>query len=163
MNLLEWVNYAAFIAGVIGSIAGVIGVCIALKSHRKVEKIKSLDLRIELKRSINEVRSILDDSEKLLPRANKSRLRVLSATGLIRSGQRDKWDADYAGDLNKLKHFAIRFSRAEEQLSLESYDALEQKLDVVDQLKYEVLALKATYKEAILSDDNERERLLSRT
>lgn len=159
MEQLNWVDFAGVFFGLIGAVTGCTGAVISYKNFKKVQKVKSLDLRIELRRTINEIRALLLEAENLLPRAYKSRLAVHSATGKLRSGATASWQTEYMKDLKSLEDINERFCRAEKHLNVDSYETLEQKLDSIDQLKREILPIVSKYLETLKEDDKVRERI----
>jgi hypothetical protein len=72
----NWASYVGMVTGVIGAVMGYI-------SYRRSNEIKSLDLRLEYRKSINDCVSAISKAEKLLPYANKSRERVVAIVSTI--------------------------------------------------------------------------------
>ncbi|MEZ8826394.1 hypothetical protein AB6E04_18725 [Vibrio amylolyticus] len=159
MSEINWIDYVGVAFGLVGAIAGCTGAFISYKNYKKVQQVKSLDLRIELRRTINEVKALLVETESLLPRAYKSRLSVHSATGMLGSGAAANWKAEHKKDLQSLESIKERFSRAESNLSTDSYVALEHKLDAIDQLKLDLLPIVNKYQVAFKEDNKARERI----
>ncbi|TKF79829.1 hypothetical protein FCV62_07405 [Vibrio kanaloae] len=159
MNELNWVDFAGIFFGLIGTITGCTGAIVSYKNYKKVQQVKSLDLRIELRRTINEIRALLLEASILLPKAFKSRLAVHSATGKLRSGATANWHTEHKKDLKLLEEISERFSRAEKIINVDSYETLEQKLDSIDQLKREIAPIVSKYQDSLKDDDKVRERI----
>ncbi|CAK2014865.1 DNA repair protein [Vibrio crassostreae] len=159
MSEINWIDYIGIVLGLIGTATGCTGALISYKNYKKVQQVKSLDLRIELRRTVNEVRALLIETENLLPRAYKSRLSVHSAKGILCSGFTAKWQAEHTKDRQSLESIKERFNRAEHNLNTDSYETLEQKLDAIEQLKLGVLPIVTKYQEALKEDDKVRERI----
>ncbi|ENE4761297.1 hypothetical protein ABNJ07_000017 [Vibrio parahaemolyticus] len=159
MSEINWIDYVGVALGLVGAITGCSGALISYKNYKKVQQVKSLDLRIELRRTVNEVRALLVETESLLPRAYKSRLRVHSAKGMLCSGSTANWQAEHTKVLESLDTIKERFNRAENNLSSDSYDTLEHKLDAIDQLKRDLLPIVNKYQETLKEDDKARERI----
>lgn len=159
MDELNWVDFSGFLFGVVGAITGCTSVIVSYKNQKKIQQVKSLDLRIELRRTINEIRALLLESDSLLPRAFKSRLAIHAATGKLRSGATANWHTEHKKDLNSLEEIGERFSRAEKFVNIDSYETLEQKLDSIDQLKREIVPIVYKYQDSLKEDDKVRESI----
>jgi hypothetical protein len=88
----HWTSY-------VGMLTGIVGIGVALFSNWKVNKIKSLDLRIELKKLALNTQSNLEQLEELMELANRSRINMSAALGRTGSGQMVKWKDDYQKDI----------------------------------------------------------------
>ncbi len=80
MSEPDWMGYVGMATGIIGAITGISGAIMGYVSYRRSNSLKSLDLRIELRKAINVAQSNLQQLEKLIEHANKSREAVASAT-----------------------------------------------------------------------------------
>ncbi len=91
----HWTSYVGMAAGIFGAIMGYVSI-------RRSNQIKSLDLRLELRKSINNYNAAISKAKELMPRANKSRERVASAMGNYNSGAMVQWKQEYEKDNNAL-------------------------------------------------------------
>src|SRR5690606_29924596 len=92
----HWTSYIGMITGISGAIMGFI-------SYRRSNKLKALDLRLELRKSLNDLYLDHENAESLIALANKSRRAVASAAGSFGSGRMQIWDANVRMDTEKLE------------------------------------------------------------
>ena len=88
----HWTSY-------IGMVSGVIGVLVASFSLHKTNKIKTLDLRIELRRSVLDLNLLHEALEETLQKAKKSRENMSAAMGRFRSGGMKAWLDQHSKDV----------------------------------------------------------------
>lgn len=144
------------VTGCIGAITGVAAVVISIVSYRKTNQIKALDLRLELRKGISDLHHSLHLLGPTLAEANSSRLAVLSATGLGRSGNRERWIRDHADFV--LEYESLRASvppEAADHNELQPSD-LEQALVDLHALKVRAHALSEKCRASIAADDEQR-------
>lgn len=154
-------SYVGMGTGVIGAVTGIAGGILGYIGYRKTNEIKSLDLRIELKKGIIEFSNILSKTEKLLPCANVSRQRVAAALGGLESGAMVKWRQDYESDLTVLKGLpnnrpSISCLEKLNQISLEK------EIINLHGLQLKVKELNEKYSDYMQVDEVERGRLRSK-
>jgi len=87
----NWMNIVGMITGVFGAVLSVI-------AYRKSNALKKLDLRLELRKSINKAQSDIASLEELMKSADKSRSAILSAIGMLKSGSSMKWNTQITTD-----------------------------------------------------------------
>jgi hypothetical protein len=73
----HWTSYVGMATGIIGALTGIIG-------YRKASSLKSLDLRLELKKATHNALTDVHQIEELINRASKSRQAVAAARGMFR-------------------------------------------------------------------------------
>tara|TARA_Y100000588_G_C14151248_1_gene880642 strand:- start:88 stop:558 length:471 start_codon:yes stop_codon:yes gene_type:complete len=144
----------SLIFGFIGASAGIAGAWVSFVNQKKVQKIKSLDLRIALRRELNLVGSRLDEADILLPNAHKSRLRVLSMTGMLRSGKSVVIQKMLKEDTNSIKLIRENYYRTEKNINTDSYASLEEKLCAVDKIRIELDMIISRYRELLKEDQD---------
>ena len=150
------------VTGIIGAVTGISGAIMGYVSYRKSNEIKSLDLRLELRKSINNFNSSLSQAEELLPYANKSRERVASATGKLRSGAMQVWKDQYENDLSALNYFSEKSKILNKEYETFSPKDLEAELVNLHKLQNQLNELKNKYDNAVKDDDKEREHIRNR-
>ena len=79
----HWTSYVGMATGIIGAITGVSGAIMGYVSYRRSNRLKSLDLRLELRKAVNELQSNFSQIEKLIEYANQSRVAVFAARGFF--------------------------------------------------------------------------------
>lgn len=158
----HWTGYVGMVTGIVGAITGISGAVMGYIGYRKSNEIKSLDLRLELRKAINNFESSLSQIEKLLPSANKSRERVASALGNYHSGAMITWKEAYKKDQSELKQISDEAQKFNNDLEGLSQTELEAKLVKIHKLQNQLNVLEAKYNKAVESDDRERERIKDR-
>ena len=117
----HWTSYVGMATGLIGAFTGIIG-------YRKARSLKSLDLRLELRKSTHNAHTDLNQLEDLVNKANKSRNAVASARGFLQSGRMVKWKADIEIDKAKLELLLNNAPDPEDNPAKYSHGKLELKL-----------------------------------
>lgn len=148
----HWTSYVGMVTGIAGAIMG----CV---SYRRINSMKSLDLRLELKKAINEVEIRIPQIEKLIEDTNKSRKAVASRTGRFYSGRMKRWEGEVKADKNKLAQLSESAPRSEENYDKLNPQELESKLIEVHKYQAQLKELKDKYDAAIRSDDEERKQI----
>jgi hypothetical protein len=98
----SWTGYVGMATGIVGAITGVAGAIMGYVSYRRSNKLKSLDLRIQLRKEELTAKSSLANLGELIDNADKSRQRVAAATGKFHSSMMDRWKKEVAEDKAKL-------------------------------------------------------------
>lgn len=158
----HWTSYVGLVTGIVGAITGISGAVMGYIGYRKSNEIKSLDLRLELRKSIINFESSFSQIEKLLPYANKSHERVASAIGNYHSGAMVIWKKTYEKDQSELKQISDEAQKFSNDLESLSQTGLETELVKIHKLQNQLNALGAKYNKAVESDDKERERIKDR-
>jgi len=155
----NWTGYIGMVTGIIGAITGIAGAIMGYVSYRKSNSLKSLDLRLELRKAISDARSSLSQLEVLIDFANKSRQAVASATGRYRSGMMEKWKQDVEADKSKLAQMSENAPEARANYENLNPKELESKLVGIHQFQSQINELKEKYDAAVHSDDEERKQI----
>ena len=100
MSDAEWLSVFGAIAGFIGAISGLVGAVLGYRGYRQAHKVKALDLRLELRKTEVDARTVLDELPGLLERANSSRIDVLMDRGFgpgstLMTAWTTRWNADW--------------------------------------------------------------------
>ena len=61
----HWAGYVGMVTGVIGAITGIAGAIMGYIGYRRSNKLKSLDLRLELRKSISDVLSPVKNEARI--------------------------------------------------------------------------------------------------
>jgi len=153
----HWISYAGIVTGVIGSISGIAGMVLGIVSYRRTNRIKQMDLRIELRRSVNKVTADLDTLSELLPYADKSRKAVAAATG--NSGALVVWTTAHEKDSAIIEPYRQSIKAMDTTYDNLTPEQLEAKLSEAHKLSLGIQKLMDKYRAALASDDKERDRL----
>ena len=151
----NWASYVGMVTGVIGAVMGYI-------SYRRSNEIKSLDLRLEYRKSINDCVSAIAKAEKLLSYANKSRERVAAGIGNYHSGAMQHWKQEYEADTNEFKKLVGYVPSQDGNYDHLTFKQLESKLVEIHKLQNEIKALIDKYQSALDADDKTREYIRSK-
>ncbi len=145
--------------GYVGMVSGIAGAVLSIISYRKSSSIKNLDLRLELRKEINNTHTNLAHLTGLLPHANNSRRAVAAATGNFHSGNMQRWNNELEIDNEQLTSIAEKAPDLEASYDSLNTKELESKLIEVHSLQSEINTLVNKYQSAIDSDDSERNHI----
>jgi hypothetical protein len=145
--------------GIIGAITGIAGAIMGYASFRKTRSIKSMDLRIELRKAINELRLNLDQLNKVIEQANGSRRAVAAAMGVSSSSMMDHWTQSVQADKLAVQKLSEEVPAAKDDYDASDFKVLEARLVAVHQIQIQVDALLSKYNAALQSDKEKREHL----
>jgi hypothetical protein len=154
-----WIPITGMITGIIGAITGIAGAVLGIISVRKVKHLKSLDLRLELRKAESTASVALSDLSASMERAKQSRERVYSATGQSKSGAMVKWHATYDSDHTEILNIKSELSGLVAQCQDLSHEELESRLVSVHRLQLKIDGLMQHYQASLDSDDEERNQL----
>jgi len=149
----------AAVTGIIGAITGPVGCLIGLVSYRRSQQIKALDLRLELRKHVSDIRADIEALPALMEGAQASRTAVLAAMGVLQSGASEIWKAALETDLKTVHALARELPDADETYQRSKPKKLENKLVEVHTLAVKVARLRDKYETALASDDKERDRI----
>lgn len=158
MNDPQWMLFVGTATGIIGAATGIAGAVMGWIAFRRSNQMKSLDLRLELRKAINEVERAVVEANELLPTANKSRERVSAARGLHGSGAMKLWEEQFRNDHAALLELAARKPNATALEDLKP-EELEAQLAEVHKLQLSLSAIVNKYKSTIAEDDQHRAEL----
>ena len=159
MSAPELMGYVGMATGIIGAITGISGAIMGYVSYRRSNSLKSLDLRIELRKAANVVQSSLQQLAKRIEYANKSRQAVASAMGRYQSGMMEKWKQEVDGDNNAVKTLSQNAPAADKSYDDLTPKALESMLVEVHRLQVQIDELIKKYDAAVRADDEDRKHI----
>ena len=115
------------VTGIVGAITGPAGCVIGWISYRRSQQIKTLDLRLELRKQVSGVRVDIEALPALLERARASRSAVRSAMGRgQQSGDNLIWKAELENDLKTVQALSCELPDAKETYQRSKPQKLEQ-------------------------------------
>jgi hypothetical protein len=148
------------VRGIIGAITGPAGCVIGLISYRRSQKFKTLDLRLELRKQISNVRADVEALPALLEKARASRSAVRAAMGSgQQSGDNLIWKAELEKDLKTAQAMACELPDATETYQRSKPQKLENKLVELHALAMKVARLRGKYEKALALDDKDRDHV----
>ena len=152
-------GYVGMATGIIGAITGISGAIMGYVSYRRSNSLKSLDLRIELRKAVNVAQSGLQQLSKLIEYANKSREAVASATGRFKFGMMEKWKQEIEADKNAVKRLFQNAPAADKSYDNLTPKELESTLVDIHRLQVQIDELRNKYDAAVRADDEERKHI----
>ena len=150
----HWSAYVGMAAGILGAITGISGAVMGFVSYRLSRNIKVLDLRLELRKLINEIEVSLARLPGLLDYANQSRQRVAAMTG--QAGALQLWNQQFEQDKVRLTELAEQAPSSTKEYAGLGPVELESRLVVAHKLERELMQLTEKYVAALGADDEER-------
>ncbi|HET7650390.1 MAG TPA: hypothetical protein VFL15_06795 [Gammaproteobacteria bacterium] len=154
-----WMGYVGMLTGIIGAITGVAGAIMGFVSYRTSNNLKSLDLRLDLRKAINNLQSTLSQLDQQIEDAIRSREAVAAATGRFHSGAMQKWKQDTEIDKTTIKRLLQSAPATTNNYDDLTPKDLESTLVEVHRLQVQVDGLSKKYYLAVQSDDEERKHL----
>jgi hypothetical protein len=154
-----WLNYIGAITGVIGAVTGIAGAGMGYIAYRRSGEMKALDLRLELRKSENDLRRLVGELPAQLENAKKSHIAVASATGMLGSGPLKKWSSEWESDLTKVRSLEEELPSTDSNYLSVNHAELEAKLIAIHDLRAKVVQVQEKYQTSLARDDKEREHI----
>lgn len=154
-----WLIYTGTITGIIGAVTGVTGSILGYIAYRRTDQLKTLDLRLELRKSET---ILIADGKELVPfldYAKNSKMAVSAATGMRNSGAISNWTSEWEADRTSAVTLTEGVPSANDDYSGLSPTELETKLVQVHALQSAIIRLKKKYEESVAADDRNREQI----
>ena len=146
------------LTGIVGAITGLVGLVLGWTNYTRLQQIKALDLRLELRKQVSGVRVDIEALPALFERARASRIAVRSAMGRgQQSGDNVIWKAELENDLKTVQALACELPDAKETYRRSKHQELENKLVEAHTLAAKVAQLRKKYETALASDDRDRD------
>ncbi|BCO32865.1 hypothetical protein TspCOW1_29680 [Thiohalobacter sp. COW1] len=152
----HWTSYVGMAAGAIGAISGVIGGILGIVSYRRINKLKSLDLRLELRKAVKDLYRKHREISELVDYADRSRAAVMAATGRRSSGSMQIWQENIEKDLQYLEGVKDDYPAEEADFTELLPEELESQLIEVHDKEQKLDELASNYKSEIALDDETR-------
>ncbi|NIJ93514.1 hypothetical protein FHT12_002211 [Xanthomonas campestris] len=159
MSEQSWLAYTGAIAGIIGAVTGIAGAVLAFLAFRRTGQLKSLDLRLELRRAEITLHSDIHGLAPLLESAKTSRTRLAAAQGTYNSSATKHWLAQWDADLADASSLIEGASVLDIDCSAFSQAELEARLVTVHKLQRQVALFAGKYQGSLAADDVGREQL----
>ncbi|MCO2636803.1 hypothetical protein FA314_32500 [Pseudomonas aeruginosa] len=143
----------------IGAATGVVGMVAGIYSLIRTHKIKSLDLRLELRTIVADVHVALATARGLLTLGDRSRQRVLAARGLGGSGAMVAWRQAVEGDQAELDRLAAAARSEDANFTALSHERLEAEVVAARKARARLAELIEKYRAAYAEDDEMRREI----
>mgnify|MGYP001188347961 CR=1 FL=1 len=145
-------NLISAIAGLVGSVAGIYGAVMGHIAFSKSKKHKTLDLRLELQKSVNTFTDDRSQLRELIKESDISKQGIARAQGWSKSGRMDKWKRDVESDKNKVDTLTSESLDGSNDFQKLNERQLETRLVKVHSLQKSIDELKQKYKDSIDED-----------
>ena len=155
----NWIPYVGIITGVVGAATGIAGAVMGYISLRRSTKLKSLDLRLELRKSISNLSGSIVFIKNFITTAYSLKKDVAAAAGRLSSSNMDYWQKQVDEDRILIEHLLEKFPDTTETLSELNTEELEAKLVEVHSLQNQINYIREKYESSFHMDDDERKRL----
>lgn len=144
-----WVIYLGAFVGLIGAVTGPL-------SLWRTSRNKSLDLRLDLRRSINVLQHDLKSTRELVNFAARSRTHVAAARQMSGSGAMELWSKEVESDLAAISNLSNVAPKADGNYTAMNQRELESALVEVHKSQVEINSIKQKYAAALQEDDEAR-------
>ena len=128
-------------------------------AYRRSNTLKALDLRIELKKSVNSAYIDHERAVELVENADKSRKAIASAMGMFHSGRMKLWSDNLAKDKRAIEKSVSELPCPNEDYKSLTAMQLETKIVEIHRLQTKVTLLVEKYTKEIANDDEGRKFL----
>lgn len=125
----------------------------------RVREVKQLDLRIELKKSFNDLDVVLSDIENYLDFVCESHLRVMAAIGQIGSGAEKVFKSEFSTDKEKLQELLNLQPKRKDDYKRNSQDELEREIVAIHSYRNQIAGLRAKYQNIFEADEDRRKEI----
>lgn len=129
----------------LGAATGIVGAVLGYLGYRQSRHIKSLDLRIELRKAASDLRADVLELPALLENARGSRAAINAARGLSFTGAFEAWKGQLETDLVSAQALASELPAADNTFRKASQAELEAKLVDVHALGRRANSLRQKY------------------
>ncbi len=151
-----WTDYVGIFTGIIGAITGIFGAILSIVSYRKANTLKSLDLRLELRKAVSNCNDSALSLDPFIEQVDSSKKAVAAASGCFRSGMMEKWSKDVLEDKRLVAELADEFPRPSETFSKLTPELLEQELVSIHQIHRKLASIREKYETTLRKDDEIR-------
>ena len=151
--------WLAYVTGTVGMLTGIAGMAIAIATYRRVSQMKTLELRLELKRAENEARTVLGQLPALIGQAQASRTSVLVAAGGFGSSAQVAWHQGFEKDRADVDVLAKELPAPGDDYRSLAAGELESRLVAIDALRTRAARIRDKCYGTIAEDEKSREQL----
>ncbi|MBB3255888.1 hypothetical protein F4827_000714 [Paraburkholderia bannensis] len=138
----------------IGAVTGIIGAITGGFALWKSYQVKSLDLRLELRKALGNAHHALRSLPDLLDYADGSRHRILAQGG--QGGAALAWEQDLAAARTEIRNIAAELRDEDEDFNALSDKQLEVAIAAANKQVLRLEALVSKYRDAVAADDDRR-------
>lgn len=154
-----WLRYAGAISGFVGALTGIGGVILGILAFRRTGQLKTLDLRLQLRRCELILMSDVAGIFEIMESAKKSHMSLGAAQGGYHSGAMQHWLAERDADLaiaKSLREQVVALGTASNTMS---QGDLETRLNAVKDLQHKLAKFAGKYNDSLAEDNEGRVQL----
>ncbi|HEU0277133.1 MAG TPA: hypothetical protein VFQ95_04870 [Rhodanobacteraceae bacterium] len=140
-----WLAYIGAIGGLVGALAGIGGLVLAILAFRRTGQLKALDMRLELRRCYRLLRSDAEGIAAFLKGAKGQYLQALANMGNYQSSAKQQWLTEWGADFVHAEAFAKQVASFEMRAQSNSQAQLEAQLNAVQDLQHQLGAIASKY------------------
>ena len=155
---MQWIDWK-MVTENIGTVTGVAALIVSYVSYRKISTLKSLDLRLELRKAINHFDESVNNLWDVIDRAELSRTALAAAPGTYLSGMMEKWKTEVEADRKSLSQLKATAPKPAQHFAALKAPELESKLVELHKFQFRVDNFKEKYEAGLRSDDERREQI----
>ena len=152
----NWIDVGSLIGASIIAICSIFGAIMGFRNHQKINKIKSLDLRLKLKMDIEDVKFNVDELRTLMSRADGSRSRVCLVSNRFRRSSLEDWKKELNDDYETINQVLVNIDNERIDFDRLTHKKLEKKLVEVHKLQNRISYISEKYRKELDWDDEER-------
>jgi hypothetical protein len=161
-----WLTYMGPVSALIAAVAGVagaaMGAAMGYVAFRRIDAMKVLELRLELRRVQNSLRPVVEHLPAHLQHARKSHLSVASANGLLISDELDEWIRAWEADFARVMTLVSQLPAVRYDTDSANPPKLEAKLRSVYAMNDGARRFQEKYDATLAADERERECIRAR-
>ena len=160
MTNVDWLSVTGALSGLVGAITGIAGAVMGYVAYKRSEKLKALDLRLELRKAENELQDSFHSIEPLMRTAKASHEALSAAIGMFRSGAMEAWTNRWNEDARALEELRLEIPATDFGYDRLSPDGIEDRLISVHALQLRTRTFIDFYAGTLTADDKRREQLV---
>ncbi|PLZ01972.1 hypothetical protein CY652_13155 [Burkholderia sp. WAC0059] len=146
-------------SGIVGMLTGISGAVMGYIAYRRSNQIKALDMRLALRKDLEEVREAVTTFRELMSSAEGSRRATLAARGLYKSGNMVVWERTLEADRAEVAKIAAAILSEGTDFAALSEAQLETELVAVHKIKTSLSKLVEKYRGELAADDDIRRQI----
>lgn len=151
-------NYVAIGTGIIGALTGIAGSVMGYIAYRRANEIKKSDRRLDVHELRNGAQFAAKELHEVLPKALKSRKRLMTFRGLYQSGAMEVYKTEHTKDLDFAKDLIGQIPAEDTDFDSMNLQQLEQEWVRLDRIKSQVDQLLGKYQDSLQQDQRDREQ-----
>ena len=155
----SWTDYVGAVAGIVGMVTGISGAIMGYIGYRRSNQIKALDMRLALRKDLEDARESITTLRELMASAAGSRRATLAARGLGRSGAMVVWEQQLEFNRATVEQIAASIVSEGTDFAALSVEQLESEILAAHKIKTNLFTLIEKYRGELAADDDARRQI----